>query len=459
MKKEVSLLEIEPLRSLTFWHIWALGVGAVIGDGIFLLLGQGIATAGPGAVAAYLVAGLFQMFLMVSLGELAVGMPHAGAMSVWVERFMGKWWGFLSGFTFAMGWVFAGGSVSLALGRITTWFFPQLNADVWTIAFAIIFITVFAVLNIMGTAIAARTQLYLVIGLTLVMALFAILGFRHINPANFSPLLPFGSKGFISAIPLGTYAYLGAVTLATAGGECKRPVDLPRALVWSSITFLVLYTAAQLVVTGVIPWKEITMESSPFTKAAEVIFGYAGAFVVNLAAWIAAATCILMGTIYATSRIFFAQAREGFLPSFFGYLHPKTRTPVWGIVVIWAASLALIMLGTVNPDLVYVELSMQLVLAWMVSWALATIAAILYRTRCRDEVARLAWKQPLFPLMPILGLGGIAMVTYSTFVGTPKSLLWGGIWMGLLYVLFRAFTGRTRGPAAAPARETEKGSC
>ncbi|MFZ7942610.1 APC family permease [Neobacillus sp. 19] len=432
-------LSLEPQRKLGYWSIWALGVGAVIGDGIFLLMGQGIATAGPGAILAYGIAGLSQLFLMVSLGELAVGMPNAGAMSHWVERFMGKWWGFLSGFTFALGWVIAGGSVGLALGRLTMWFFPQLHGEFWPVFFAVFFITIFAVLNILGAEIAARTQLILVVIMTLVMALFSIIGMKDINFDHFTPFLPHGTDGFWAAVPLGTYAYLGAVTLATAGGEVKNPKDLPKALIWSSITFLLLYTAAQAVLQGLIPWDQITMDSSPFTEAARMVFGVAGAFIMNMAAWIAAATCILMGTLYASSRIFYAQAKSGFLPSFFAHIHPKTGTPVYGIIVVWALSVGLVILGSFNPDFLYVELSTQLVLAWLVSWTLALIAAILYRKKALQEVQMLPWKQPLYPLFPILGFVGIGIVFYGTFIGSPMTLVRGAIGMAILYVLFRFF--------------------
>lgn len=438
MSKPIEL-GIEPERKLGYWSIWALGVGAVIGDGIFLLMGQGIATAGPGAILAYLVAGLSQLFLMIALGELAVGMPNAGAMSQWVERFMGKWWGFLAGFTFAIGWVIAGGSVGLALGKLTMWFFPQLTGGFWPVFFAILFITIFAVLNILGAEIAAKTQLLLVIIMTLVMALFSIIGLKDINVDHFTPFLPHGVDGFWAAVPLGTYAYLGAVTLATAGGEVRNPKDLPKALIWSSITFLVLYTAAQIVLQGLIPWDKITMDGSPFTEAANMVFGIAGAYIMNMTAWIAAATCILMGTLYAASRIFYAQAKSGFLPAFFGRLHPKTGTPVYGIIVVWALSVGLVIFGSINPDFLYVELSTQLVLAWLVSWTLALIASILYRKNALHEVQQLPWRQPLYPLFPILGFGGIGIVFYGTFVGSPMTLVRGGIWMAVLYVLFRIF--------------------
>ncbi|WP_042355624.1 APC family permease [Bacillus rubiinfantis] len=437
--KNNQQLSLEPQGKLGYWSIWALGVGAVIGDGIFVLMGQGIATAGPGAILAYLVAGLSQLFLMVSLGELAVGMPNAGAMSLWVERFMGKWWGFLSGFTFAAGWVIAGGSVGLALGKLTMWFFPQLQGAYWPVFFAIFFITVFAVLNILGTEIAAKTQLLLVLIMTGVMAIFSIIGLKDINMDHFTPFFAHGSDGFWAAVPMGTYAYLGAVTLATAGGEVKNPKDLPKALIWSSITFLVLYSAAQITLQGLIPWDKITMDGSPFTDAAEIVFGIAGAFIMNMAAWIAAATCILMGTLYASSRIFYAQAKNGFLPGFLAHIHPKTGTPIYGIIVVWALSVALVILGSINPDVLYVELSNQLVLSWLVSWLLALIAAVLYRKKAADEVKMLPWKQPLYPLFPILGFIGIGIVFYGTFVGSPMTLVRGAIWMGILYVLFRFF--------------------
>lgn len=435
-----QLLEIEPIRNLKFRHLWALGVGAVIGDGIFLLIGEGIAVAGPSAIIAYIIAGLFQFFLMMALAELAIGMPSAGGMAVWVERFMGKWWGFLSGFAFAAGWVIGGGGISMALGTITSWYFPQLTSGIWTTLFAIIFVTAFALLNILGTAIAARTQLYLVLILTVGMSLFAVIGVKDVHPANFSEWFPHGASGFFSAIPMGTYAYLGAISIVTAGAETVNRKDLPKALIWSSVTFILIYSAAQVVLQGIIPWNEVTMDSSPFTEAANVVFGYAGAFIINFVAWIAAATCILMGTFYTASRIFYAQARRGYLPKFFGYLHPKTRTPVYGIIFIWACSVIFIIIGAFSPNLIYVEFSLQLTLAWVVSWTLAVIAAMLYRKHAKEEVMALPWKQWFYPLFPILGLIGMVIIFYGTFLNTPMTLIRGLIWMVALFIFYKLYS-------------------
>src|SRR6187455_1568549 len=127
-----------PLRKLGFWSIWALGVGAVVGDGIFLMIGQGIVKAGPSAALAFLLAGIFQMFLMIALGELAVGMPTSGAMSDWAQRLLGDWWGFRAGFALALGCAVDGGSVGIASGHITRWFGRTGPRErVWSACFAI----------------------------------------------------------------------------------------------------------------------------------------------------------------------------------------------------------------------------------------------------------------------------------------------------------------------------------
>lgn len=434
-----------PLRKLGFWSIWALGVGAVVGDGIFMMLGQGIEKAGPSAALAFLLAGAFQMFLMVALGELAIGMPTSGAMSDWAGRLLGEWWGFLAGFAFALGWAVAGGSVGIAIGQITCrFFFPGPPEPVWIATFAIFFLTLFAVLNAMGVEIAAKTQLVLVFVLVGLMLLFALAGAPWVESRNYEPLIPHGWSGFWLAVPLGTYAYLGAITLATAGGECKNPRDLPRALVWSSVTFLVIYTAAQVVVEGIVPWQEVTAGVSPFTVAADRVFGRAGGWVLNFGAWLAAATTLLMGTIYATSRIFYAQAQAGYLPAALGRLHARRGTPVVGIAVVWLVSVVLVLIGMRDPNYYYEFYGLQLVFAWMVSWLLALAASVAYRWKHADEVRALSWRQPMYPLFPVLGLIGIGVVTYYTIADAPTTAALGTGWIALAAAYYYFGPRRTK---------------
>lgn len=429
-------IEIKPLRNLNFWHIWALGVGAVVGDGIFLLLGQGIQMAGPSSILSFLIAGVLQLFLMLALVELAVGMPSAGAMGPWVERFMGPWWGYLAGFSWAFAWVIVGGAVSIALGRFLSWYVP-----INELLLAGLAMTIFALLNIFGTLLAARAQLWMTVALVIIMAGLAIFGIPKALagiPANFIPFAPMGWKAMFLAIPLGAYAYMGTACLCTAGAEVKNIRDLPRGLIWASITFIVLYTLAQVTAIGTVPWTELSMAESPYVTSAQAIFGRFAAGIVNFGAVLAAATCLLMGTLYSASRIFYDQARKGKMPAIFGELHPKFRTPVKGIIIIWAVSIAIIAIAHWNPDLVYVTFTMQFLVASFISYGLSIAAAILYRRRFPDEVSKLSFRMPLPWLTFALAIGGTAMTAYFAFIGTPQTLPLALVWIIPIYIYYRS---------------------
>ncbi len=434
----VKIKEVEPLKNLGFWTIWALGVGSVVGDGIFLLIGEGMNLGGPSAVISFVIAGIIQMCMMIGMGEFSVAMPKAGAMSAWVERIFGEKLGFLAGFAFALGWIVTGGSTGLALGRMICWFFPSLDINTWSVIFAILSVSICSILNIAGAAIAARVQLLLVIILVSIMGGFGVLGLKSVEFSNFVPLMPQGFNGFLSAIPIGTYAYMGAITLATSGSECKDPRHMPKALIWSSITFLAIYTLGQFVIVGVIPSGQVTSITSPYTVVAEMIFGKSGAFIINIAGVIAAATTILMGTIYAPTRIFYDQAKQGYLPKKFGALHPKTKTPIFGTIVVWAISILLILLGLISPDF-YVKLSNQTTISWCISWGITLVAAIYYRKRYLEEIENAGWKQPLFPLFPILGLLGIAMIIITSLMADPSSVIVAIVWLVLLEIYYQTY--------------------
>ena len=412
--KEVSLL-----RSMGFWQIWAIGVGAVVGDGIFLYMGNGVAAAGPSSLLAFGVAGFLQMFIMVAMGELSVGMPEAGAMSVWVEKYMGKFWGLLSGLTFSVGWVILGGSISVALGRFCAYWMPIGDLDTATVIWAAIFFSIFCVMNIAGAAIAGIGQLVLVLMLVGIMVAFSVFGLiKGVNVSNLTPFFPNGMGGFSACIPIATFAYMGAACICTSGSECKNPKDLGRALVWSSLTFIVVYCLSLFVVLGTINWQDASLDVSIFTVAAETIWGPIGGSILNFAAWLAAATCLIMGTIYTPSRIFYAMAKEGYMPKIFAKVNEKTKTPVSGIVVIWVIGIiGIIAAKAFGAANFYVTLCNQAVIAWSISWGLAIIAGMMYRKdlgidRIKSEVG---WHQPLYPVIPIIALLGIVYVLYLCF--------------------------------------------
>jgi len=442
LQSEPQIREAEPLvRTLGLREIWAIGVGAVVGDGIFVLMGDAAQMAGPMALISYVVAGLVLLCIMVSMGEMAVGMPDAGAMWVWNRRFLGDLAGFISGVSYAAGWVIAGGSVGLAIGFVSHWFFPlSTSPETSYVLWSLIWVTIFAILNYVGVIMATRTQLILVLILVGIMLIFGIVGFLsgRFDAANYVPFNPGGWGMFFPTLAYGTYAYMGALTLTTAGSEAKDRRDLPRGLVLASVTFLVIYTLAMAAMFGLASYEQMSVVESPFTTAAQVAFGPAAATVINIAAWLAAATCLIGGTMYSAPRLLYSMGRSHILPPVFSHVN-KYRVPGFSTILVWAISAVLILIGTQNPDIVYVTLSLLLVFCWVVTWLLGLISSILYRSRFPDEIKALPWKQPLYPLFPIIGFIGVGIITYGTFKGAELSILYGLLFLAALVIYYYAY--------------------
>lgn len=410
-------------KALGFAWLYTLAVGAVVGDGIFTFTGYAMVSAGPAVIISYLIAGFAQMFLMISFGELAVWKPSAGGPEPWVSHFFGSKLGFLSSITFSIGWIIAGGTVSLAIG---TYVYSMLSyagvtlgdRTLWVLIFALVFAVLFAVLNILGVEIAAGTQFVLVVLLVGIMAGYAVSATFYINPSNYSDFMPFGWSGVIAAIPPAVYAYMGASTVLFAGEEAKNPVDIARVLFWSSLTFVLLYTWDLVGAVGTLSYKEIEeFYTAVYAASAYKIWGSVAGIILAFAAWLAAATCLLMGTMYQPARDLYGLARRGYkVPGWFGYVHPRFRTPVYNILLVLAISIILILLGTfVGQTLGYLLLGYELVWAWIVSWTLTLLAAFKFRKTYPEVVKSLPWRVPGWPVTPILGFIGIIITVFAMF--------------------------------------------
>jgi len=200
------------VKKMSFWHIWALGVGAVVGDGIFLMVAQGAQAAGPSAALSYLLGGLLIMVVCMVISEMAVGMPGAGSLHTWSKRLLGPVYGMLAGLCeVSMNVIFLG-SVSIAAGAISNYFFMWTNnTSTSAIIWAVLLLTAVLLIALAGGEITGRAQLILVIVLVGIMAAFAISGLfsGKIQSQNYKPFAPFGINGIWVAMGMGIYAYMG----------------------------------------------------------------------------------------------------------------------------------------------------------------------------------------------------------------------------------------------------------
>jgi len=277
-----------------------------------------------------------------------------------------------------------------------------------------------------------------VLSLVALVFLFGIVGFLSgkINVQNYAPFAPKGWKTVFPAIAYGTYAYMGALTLATSGSEVKNQADLPKSLVWASVTVIIVYSFAMTAMFGLVPSDQLSVSESPFVSAAHVAFGKAAASIINAGAFLAAATCLLAGTMYSAPRLLYSIGHKKIIPHFFSKLSEEKKVPVNAIIFVWTASILLIIVGIGNPDLMYVYLSLLLVFCWAVTWLISIVSSVVYRIKYTDEINKLEWRQPFYPLFPVLGFAGIGIIFYGAFKGAMVSLLSGIIFIGLLITYY-----------------------
>lgn len=416
-------------KVLGFAWLYTIAVGAVVGDGIFTFTGYAMVSAGAAVIISYLIAGITQMFLMISFGELVIWKPSAGGPEPWVSHFYGSRLGFIASTSFSIGWIIAGGSTSLALG---TYIYSMLSyagvelgdQTLWVTVFALAFVVLFAVLNMVGVAIAAGAQFMLTALLIGIMVGYAISATFYIDPSNFANPLPNGLGGIIAAIPPAVYAFMGASTVLFAGEEAKKPVDIAKVLFWASITFIVVYTWALVGLVGTLPYEEVVkFYEAVYASSAYRLWGSVGGMVIAFAAWLAASTCLLMGTMYQPARDLYGLAKRGYrVPKWFGYVHPTFGTPVYNIALVLIISITLILLGTfVGHTLGYMLLGYQLVWAWIISWFLTLLAAFKFRKTYPDSVKQLPWRVPGWPITPAIGFIGIAITVFAMFYDLATS--------------------------------------
>lgn len=427
-------------RKLSFWHIWAIGVGSVVGDGIFLLIAQGAQAAGPASILAYVIAGVLMLIIMVSIAVLSVGMPKAGSLHSWSARVIGPGVGTVTGLSYtAMNIIFLG-SVSIANGAVSNYFFQwtessALSAAIW----AVLLVTIVCVIALLGGNVTGRTQLILVFSLTAIMLLFAIFGTASgkIDNANYKPFNPFGMKGIWAALGMGIYAYIGPLSLLTAGSEVKKITDLPKAMFWACVTFLVIYTTSMIVMIGLVNFGSYDTLESPFTTAAQFAFGRGAGVIMNLAAWIAAFTC-LVGEVFASSRLLFGMAEEGAVPKVFMKLN-KNQVPYVGVIFAWVFAMIMIIIGNIRVlENFYLELAMIACEIGAIAWFFSLVSAYLYKKKFPEEWSALPWHLPARPVLLPIAFIGWAVVMYALYSSDPPSIIYSAITL-VIFVLIHQF--------------------
>ena len=451
-------------------QLTALGVGAIIGAGIFVTTGA-IAkeVAGPALMLSYVVAGLACVFAALCYSEFASMVPVAGSAYTYAYATLGELFAWIIGWdlvleyavgaaTVANGWSgyfqSALGSfgihLPLAISGPVVNYDPELGRLVATGSLinlpALLIVAVVTIILIVGIRESAGLNAVMV-GIKVVAVIFVIgVGAFYINPDNWKPFAPYGFSGLslfghtlvghtdpggrplgmLAGAALAFFAYIGFDSVSTHAEEAKNPQrDVPIGIITSLALCTVLYLAVVAVLTGMVPYDELDIQA-PVADAFERV-GLGWAHFLLAIAGVAGITSVLLVMMLSQPRVLLAMARDGLLPQgFFGNIHPRFRTPVKSTV---ATGLFVGTLAAFLPIQVLLSLvSMGTLLAFVI-----VCAAVLIMRRTHPDIER-PFRVPLVPLVPILGIISCLILMFSLPAENwLRLLVWLGIGMAIYF--------------------------
>lgn len=438
-------------RSLGPWALTAMGIGAIIGTGIFVLTGVASATrAGPSLTISFVVAGIVSALAALCYAEVSSKVPISGSAYTYTYATMGEFlawivgWGLvleyaLGASTVSVGW---SGYFTFILHTLFNWNIPQAwQHSHWDAtpgianlpAAGIIFLI--TALLVRGTKESGSVNAVIVAIKLAVVLFFIAIGLGHINPANYhlppgpqaglGGYFPFGIAGMLGGASFIFFAYIGFDAVSTTAEEARNPSkDLPFGIIMSLIICTILYIVVVAILNGMVPFYTLNV-NFPVAYAVDSV-GLAWAGVVISFGAIAGLTTVLLVMMYGQTRIFYAMSRDGLIPPLFVKLHPAWRTP-WISQILFGVLIAAA--GAFFPISILGSLTNMGTLA---AFVLVSIAVPVLRTRHPELKG--AFTLPFGPyIIPVLSAVTALFLIYFLRQGNP--LVWGFfplVWLGFV---------------------------
>ena len=358
-------------RTLTARHLMMLGVGAVIGAGIFVLTGQAAANhAGPAIMLSFVLAGFACALAGLCYAEFAALLPVSGSAYSYSYATLGEFVAWFIGWCLVLEYLFASSTVAVGWSSYLISFvtgtlglpFPAELATAPITWNGTAFVSTGALFNLPAVAIVAAVSGLCYVGITqsayvnaiivaiklTVIVLFIGFGLQHVDTANWTPFIPeaqgpgkFGFDGVTRAAAIVFFAYIGFDAVSTAAGEAKNPQrDMPIGILGSLALCTVVYIVVCAVLTGMTHYS-LLGTAKPVVTALEPYADLAWLKVATEIGAIAGLSSVILVMLMAQPRIFYSMSRDGLLPKIFGRVHPKHRTPYVGTIIVGIAACCL----------------------------------------------------------------------------------------------------------------------
>jgi APA family basic amino acid/polyamine antiporter len=397
-------------RSIGTPGLLLMGIGAIIGAGIFILTGVASALyAGPALIISFVIAGVACLFTALCYAEFASMIPVAGSAYTYSYVTLGELLAWIIGWdlileylvivsTVAVGWsgyivnIFKSLGIILPAQLINP---PGVDGGLINIP-AMIIIAGITWLLIRGAKESSQVNTVIVVIKVSVILLFITLGVNYINPANYQPFLPYGWSGVFKGAAIIFFAYIGFDAITTAAEEVKNPKkSFPIAIIGALIISSILYIVVSGVLNGMIPYYMFKETAAPVAFALDQVGENWADIIISIGA-LCGITSVLLVSFFGQSRVFFAMSRDGLLPTFFSKIHKDFRTPVNGIILIG------IVASILAAFLPITELAELVNIGTLAAFIIVSAAVIVLR-RQRPNLKR-PFKTPLVPLIPVLAI-------------------------------------------------------
>jgi APA family basic amino acid/polyamine antiporter len=469
-------------RALGATQLTLLGIGGIIGTGIFVLTGTAAANyAGPALALSFIVAGLGCTFAGLCYAEFAAMIPVSGSAYSYSYATLGEGIAWFIGWNLVLEYLFAVATVSVGWSGYAISLLEQLhihlppaltNAPLDQGIDALHWVRTGAIINVPAMAIVAAIATICYIGIkqsatfnafivaikVTVVVLFIVFGVSFINTANWHPFIPpnagrfgaFGWSGVMAASGVIFFAYIGFDAISTAAQETKNPQrDMPIGILASLVICTILYVITATVLTGMVSYKQLDV-SAPVALAIDQYPGLHWLGIPVKLGAVCGMTSVMLVMTIAQARIFFAMARDGLLPPVFGRVHPRFRTPSTGTIVTGASAAVI---GGLFPVRILGELVSIGTLAAFVTVCLGVL--VLRRTR-PDLPRPFRTPYPWFVCVAGAVVCGAMMVSLglATWI---RLVVWTGVgviiyaFYGYKHSCVRKAAETTGTPAARPA--------
>ncbi len=436
-------------RGLTARHIRFMALGSAIGTGLFYGSAAAIQRAGPSVLLAYLIGGLAIYLTMRALGEMAVHHPIAGSFGHYASAYLGRYMGFLTGWSYVFSMVMVCLADVTAFGVYMGLWFPDTPQWIWVLGI----VTIIIGLNLCSVKVFGEMECWL--SLLKVLAIIAMIvggfliltfgiEFNSVASPGISNLwshggfFPNGIAGTIASLTIVMFAFGGIEVIGVAAGEAQDPQRMiPKAINSVPVRILFFYLFTLFVLMAICPWSQIGSQGSPFVQIFSKLGISSAATILNIVV-ISAAVSAINSDIFSAGRMLYGMAQDGLAPAAFSRLS-RAGVPGMTVLMMGIALLFGIVLNYLLPKELFLVFASIVTFAVVWGWLMILLSQVAMRFKLsRQEVDKLTFRVPFWPYGQLFAIAFMIFIfgVLAVFSETRLALYVGALWLVLLSLAY-----------------------